>query len=223
MPNIYLSLVPLFSWALGDFFIQKSSRAMSGARTLFYLCVFSTFFFLPWVDVRGVFQNENFYFLIFTGIFGFIYAITLFQAFKIAKLSVVESVIAMELPLTVFLATTFSGETISSRNFFILSLIFIGILFTVSKENIFARITKHFKARKKMLLEKGFYLALASVTLSAVFNYLVGYSGLQSESTISAIWLIHIGIGVCTFIFRFNTVEIPRVDKFIGNNHNRGK
>jgi drug/metabolite transporter (DMT)-like permease len=160
MSNLYLALIPFFGWALGDFLIQKSSRAMSGARTLFYLCVFSTIIFLPFIDIVDLanFKNiSNIIFLVFTGIFGFIYAITIFQAFKVAKLSVVESVIALELPLTVFLATTFAGEYISSINLILLFVIFLGMLLTVSKENIFKRLYNHFKSNKKSLLEKGFY------------------------------------------------------------------
>lgn len=210
MSNLYLALIPLFAWALGDFFIQKSARAMSGVRTLFYLCVFSGIFFLPFINFAE-FERQNIYFLFFTGIFGFIYAMTIFQAFRVSKLSIVESIIALELPLTVFLATTFAGEQISKNNLILLVFTFIGILLIVSKENIFKRFFRHFKENKKSLLEKGFYLTLASVVLSSIFNFLVGTTGLESGDTIFSIWLIHVVIGICAFIFMLFTREFGEI------------
>ena len=110
MNPIFLALIPFVAWALGDFFIQKATRKIGNARILFYLCVFSTIVFLPFIptgfgsliNFQSILQIENINFLLFTGIFGFIYAMTIFQAFKVAKLSVVEAVIALELPMTVF-------------------------------------------------------------------------------------------------------------------------
>lgn len=214
MTNLYLALIPFFGWAVGDFLIQKSTRAMSGPRILFYLCIFSTIFFLPFINWSSSFSFStltNHSFLIFTGVFGFIYAITIFQAFKIAKLSVVESIIALELPLTVFLATSLSGEVISGKSLFFLGVIFIGIMLTVSRENIFRKLFYHLRANKKNAIEKGFYFALAAVALSSVFNYLVGYSGLVGGDTIFSIWLIHVVIGICTFLFMLVNKELGEI------------
>jgi drug/metabolite transporter (DMT)-like permease len=211
MSNLYLALIPFFAWALGDFLIQKSTRATSGARILFYLCVFSTILFFPFINLDSFKNISHINFLVFTGFFGFIYAITIFQAFKVAKLSVVESVIALELPLTVFLATTFAGEYISSTNIILLCIIFAGMMLTVSKENFIYKIFNHLKQNKKSFLEKGFYLALGSVVLSSIFNFLVGFSGLESADTLFSIWVIHIVIGVCTLLLMLFTKELGEI------------
>lgn len=124
--------------------------------------------------------------------FGFIYAMTIFQAFKVAKLSVIEAVVAIELPLTIFLAVSFLGEGVAFKEIIIIGIMFVAMLFTVTKENPL-KVHGH-------ILEKGFYLALAAVALSAVFNFLVGVSGIENNP-IFAVWVIHIIIGICAFVF----------------------
>jgi uncharacterized membrane protein len=47
--------------------------------------------------------------------------------------------------------------------------------------------------------------------LSSIFNYLVGFSGLESSDTIFSIWVIHLVIGLCTFIFMLFTRELGEI------------
>ena len=108
---LLLPLIPLFGWALGDFFIQKTVRKTSALESIFFICITFTPVVFPLIykDLVNINITQLFS-LIGLSVVNFIYAFSLFKAFKIAKLSVVESIVALELPITVGLAVTVGVE-----------------------------------------------------------------------------------------------------------------
>jgi len=188
---ILLAFIPLFAWALGDFFIQRTTRKIGNIQTLFFIALLSTPTLLPFIyrqvlelNISQIGSLLSLSFLIF------VYAILLFQAFKIGKLSVLESVVSLELPIAVGLAALVLGERLGTFQIFLFLVIFFGILLsTFKREN-----------HGKIYLEKGFYLALASAGLSALTDFYIGVSA-QNISPVVTIWFTHATLLiVCTLI-----------------------
>ncbi|MBU3978359.1 EamA family transporter [Patescibacteria group bacterium] len=59
--GILFAFIALFSWGIGDFLIQKSTRKFGDWLALFYICAFSTVVLLPFVykDLGVVISNPK--------------------------------------------------------------------------------------------------------------------------------------------------------------------
>lgn len=187
---ILLAFVPLFAWALGDFFIQRSTRKIGTIQSLFFIALLSTPTLIPFIykDILSLTVTEVGT-LFSLSILIFVYSIVLFQAFKVGKLSVLESIIALELPISVGLASLILGEKMSTLQVVLFILIFLGIFFTTFKNKIKGRV----------LLEKGFYLALASAGLAALVDFYIGVSA-QKISPFITIWFTHATLLLICFL-----------------------
>src|SRR3989344_1009030 len=110
--GLLFAFIALIGWGFGDFFIQKTTRIIGVFKTLFLICVSAMVALFPFVydEVLTYSLADYRSILILSGII-FFYALVIFEAFKRGKLSVVESVIAIELPLTVALGVFVGGET----------------------------------------------------------------------------------------------------------------
>jgi drug/metabolite transporter (DMT)-like permease len=208
-PKILLAFIPLFAWTFGDFFIQKTTKKIGSVQSLFFITALTFPFLLPFVysDLFNL-TITQFGSLVSLSILIFVYAILLFQALKVGKLSVLESVIALELPITVGLSVSVLGEQMTLLQILLFFVICFGIfLSTVQKHH------------KKIFLEKGFYLALASTGLSALTNFYIGVSS-QSISPFITIFFTHTFMALlCLIILIYNNeykTLIPNLRKYPG-------
>lgn len=191
-PLILLAFIPMIGWALGDFFIQRSTKKIGNIESLFFICLLSTVVLTPFVGgsifTLTISQMGTLFSL---SILIFIFAMLLFQAFKVGKLSVLESVVGLELPVTVGLSVLILGEVMSGIQIFLFALICFGIFL--------ATIQKH---HQKVYLEKGFYLALGAAGLSALTNFYIGVSS-QEISPFITIWFTHLVLGIICILILF--------------------
>ncbi len=202
-PLILLTLIPTIGWALGDFFIQKTIKRTGVVNTLFYIGLLGAIALFPFVfDNLYLLTQENFLILTTTGLLTFIYATLLFKALEVGKLSVVESIVALELPMTVSLSLLFLNEKISDYQLYLIVFISIGIFLSTLKWN-----TKEHKL--KMLLEKGSFFAFIGSALSAFTNFTIGATS-QSIDPVFTIWFTHLVLAIFCILYLFVTGTVKK-------------
>ncbi len=204
--GVLCAFIALIGWGLGDFFIQRGMRLAGFYQTLFIITAASTPILLPFVygDLIHL-SASNLYALFTLSIIIFLYAKVLFSAFEEGKISVVEAVIGVELPLTVALGVFLGGERMSLVQF---------LLFMVISSGLLLAVTTHFGAlrKKARLFEKGVALALLGAVLSALTNFYVGTNA-QTISPLMTIWFTHAVIAViclCALFYRGELRALPR-------------
>lgn len=186
--GIIFAFVALLSWGFGDFFIQKTARAIGSWKALFLIGVVGLVVLFPFVkddiltlgllewallSVLGVV-------IIFTALFDF-------EALRQGKIAIVEPIIGLELPLTIGLGITLGREVLSPTQFMLMALVFIGIVLAITTHHT------HLRYHKR-IFEKGVILAGVGAIGMALTNFLVGTAS-QNISPLMAIWL-----GQCVFI-----------------------
>lgn len=182
--GVLFAFVALIGWGFGDFFIQKTTRIIGVYKTLFFICAGAGVILFPFVfrEITTYTLAEYQSIAVLSSII-FVYALVIFQAFQRGKLSVVESVIAFELPLTVSLGIFVGGESLTIAQFLLFVVIFVGIaLAAASRLDCL-----HYHKR---IFEKGVLLALAAAFLSALTNFYIGTYA-QQMSPLFVIWATH--------------------------------
>jgi len=192
--GLLFALVALLGWGFGDYFIQKTTRIIGPYKSLFCICAGAAVAIFPFVYKElYVYTVADYQALaILSGII-FVYALVLFEAFRRGKLSVVESIVAFELPLTVGLGIFIGGERLTLWQLAIFFVIFIGIALAAA-----ARLDHlHMHGR---IFEKGVALAFAGAILSALTNFFIGsYS--QHMSPLFVIWGTHTMLAVLCGVY----------------------
>lgn len=183
MLGVVYALVALIGWGFGDFFIQKSIRRIGLHETLFIVAAGASVALAPFVWQEALLLSLR-DILMLTGVslIMYAYSFVLFSALKRGKLSVVESVSGLELPLTVLLSIFIAQETLSFGQGVLVGAVIVGIFLAVTKN------VNHLRGRSAF--EKGAWLAFGAVMLSSLTNFLVGISAKQI-SPLLAIWVIH--------------------------------
>jgi drug/metabolite transporter (DMT)-like permease len=182
--GLLFAFVALIGWGFGDFFIQKTTRLIGVYKTLFLICAGAMVALFPFVyDEIFTYTRGDYHAIVFLSFVIFIYALVIFRAFEKGKLSVVEAIVAFELPLTVSLGVFIGGESLTLTQFLLFLLIFLGIALAAA-----ARLD-HLHVHKR-IFEKGVAWAFAAAFLSALTNFFVGsYS--QHMSPLFVIWATH--------------------------------
>ena len=166
--GVLYALIALVGWGIGDFLIQKSTREIGAHRTLFITGTVASIGLLPFVyDKLHEFTWQEYGFVALLSAVVLVGALILFEAFRVGKLSVVESVVSIELPLTVLLAIAIGGELLTPWQTVLFVLVCAGVFLAASKRFSLT----HFKGS---LWEKGTILALFAAFFSATSNFLTG-------------------------------------------------
>lgn len=182
--GLLFAFIALIGWGFGDFFIQKTTRIIGVYKTLFLICAGAAVVLFPFVQHElFVYTRAEYQSIAILALIIFIYALVIFQAFERGKLSVVESIVAFELPLTVGLGVFVGGETLSLKQFLLFLVIFVGIALAAASR------LDHLHLHRR-IFEKGVVWAIAAAFLSALTNFFVGtYS--QHMSPLFVIWATH--------------------------------
>ena len=185
MPNylgIILAIVALFSWGFGDFFAQKISRKIGVWKSLFCMGLVGSVLLFSFVrnDLIYLSPSSDWSFLILLGVI-FVFATTFdSKALKEGKLSIIEPLIGIELPITVGLSIVLGGESLSFTQSLSVLVVFIGIVLTMTTH------LHHLKYHRR-IFEKGVILAGVGAITMALTNFLIGISS-QSISAIVTVW-----------------------------------
>ncbi len=195
--TIIIAFIAMISWGVGDFFIQKVVKKIGDVEALAYIGLIGVIGLLPFVinDLNLLLFKENLLLLLVLGIIVFIVSVINFEALKRGKLSVVEVILEIELPITILLAFIFLKEVLSISQFILVLFVFIGIVL-VAKKSFSTDIFKK--------IEKGAILGVIAAIGFGVINVLTATSS-KNISPIMAVlfpWLIFTIICVYTIYKR---------------------
>ena len=184
----------LLCWGFGDFLIQRSVRRIGDIESLAWIGIVGIVGLLPFVihDFLLV-TPKQVILLISLSLITFVSALMNFEALKRGKLSVIEIVMTLELPLTVMLAIVLFNERLSILQGSAIGLVFLGVVL-IATENL-----SYFK-KMKNFFEKGVILAAFAALAMGLTNFLTG-AGAKSISPLLVIfvpWVVFTAL--CFFV-----------------------
>lgn len=158
----------LIFWGTGDFLIQKTTRRFGDWATLFFIDLFGFLGLLPFVWGDLIFLGRDLgdlAILIFASLTITVAALVDFEALKVGKIAVVESVNAFELVVTTALSVFVAKEILLSSQTIMLALIVVGIFLVA---------TRSFSGFRNLRIERGVFLALIAMVSMGLANFLFG-------------------------------------------------
>jgi len=178
--SIMLAFAAMLAWGIGDFLIQKATRKIGDVETLAVIGIVGIVAFFPFVikDLPLLLNFDNIFWLVVLGIVTFAAGILNFEALKLGKLSIVDVVLELELPVTIWMGVVFLGESLTFFQYGVISLIFVGMVL------IGTRSFEHFKAK----MEKGVWIALIASFFMGTVNFLTATNA-KNVSPMMAIWV----------------------------------
>ncbi len=198
--GVLFALAALVGWGVGDFLIQKSTREVGAHRTLFVTGIISFFGILPFVyDSLGTYSVYEYFSVFGLSVVILIGALILFEAFRVGKLSVVETVVGIELPLSVLIAVAIGGERLTLLQTLLFCMVCAGVFLASSM-----RLSRE-KTRVR-LFEKGVLLALAASLFSAVINFGTGTFSNEIDPLFT-VWLSHSALAVWCGLYMWRKHE----------------
>ncbi|MFH0890995.1 MAG: DMT family transporter, partial [Candidatus Liptonbacteria bacterium] len=198
--GIAWALTALFGWGFGDFMIQRATRKIGDVHALFYIGITGGIVLLPfiWQELPGLLvPNRGLLLLLITSAITITAALFDFEALKEGKISIINPIIGLELPLTVALGVFVLGEHVSGPSATLMLLVFLGIAMAS-----FSGKLKH--VFRTNYLEKGVWLAFISALTMALLNFSVGLAS-NETSAILTIWFSFLFSGIfCLIIMVIN-------------------
>lgn len=204
--SIIAAIGAMLCWGIGDFFIQRSVRKIGDVEALALIGIIGSIVLLPLAikEIDVLFSPANIGLLIVLGVVTFVAAIFNFEALKKGKLSVIEVVLELELPITVILGILIFKESLSIVQLGVIGAIFIGILLIAFKKKGNENIFKH--------LEKGVYLAILGAIGMGFVNFLTASSSKQ-VSPLMAIWVPWIVFTIICLVIIFKREGFTKIAK----------
>lgn len=201
--GIIFAFIALVSWGIGDFLIQKSARAFGNYPAIFYITAFGSFVFFPFVyqDIPSLLSfNPGFLLLMLTSVVILFASLLDLQALKLGKISVIEPVFALEIPISALLASFVIGESISFLQASLIIIILFGIILVSTKRS----------DDLKIRIEKGVYYAIFATVLMGSVDFLFGI-GSRETSPFMINWFTSIFLALFSLfylIFRSRSKEL---------------
>lgn len=192
--HLELTLLAAFGamlcWGVGDFLIQHSTRKIGNLESLAFISLIGTLGLFPFVLPELPPKNPGL--LLIIGAVTFLVSVVNFEALRLGKLSVVEVILGIELPITALLGFVFFGELISITQAALIFLILAGGATMAVDSFSFGRglVTK---------LEKGATLAVITAVGMAAMNLVVA-TGSRQVSPIMAIWVPWLLMGAASLL-----------------------
>lgn len=196
----------MVAWGLDDYFIEKSTRKLGDTATLFFVTTFGTLVLLPfvWAEVTSPelwSLSRELWILLIATLVTLCAALADYEALRVGKLSIVEPVYALEVPVTVILGLVIIQERLTGVQ--------LGLIFILTT-GIFLVSTKSLVSLKRLSWERGVRLALLSAALMGATNFLTGYSG-RLTSPLLANWFIYAGLAAAMFIYLLYTKKLTAI------------
>lgn len=191
---IVLALGAMFLWGFGDFFIEKATRKVGDWVTLFVISLVGVLVLFPFVynsiiDLFSIGVN-NLLTLLLLSISLLVATLLGFEALKQGKLSVVDPLYALEIPVAGILALIILKETLDYSQTLSIAFLVIG-LFMLSLRN---------KISKQDLLEKGVKFAVAGSVIMGATSFLLGLSARLNKPLLTA-WFMNLFLAVSCFLY----------------------
>ena len=177
-------------WGIGDFLIQKTVRKVGWLETMFWIYLGSFVFLMPFVfKYLSVLTWVDFGLLTLLGLSAFLGTVTHFKALDIGKLSVVEIILSFELPLTIILGVLFLNNQLFFYQVALIACLFVGIaLLSIDFRKMRRHCLWFFWAKRRVILERGILLAMATAVLLSATNFFTAVSATRIHPLV-VIWL----------------------------------
>ncbi len=202
--GILAAFAAMVCWGFGDFFIQRTTRRIGSVESLFFIGLTGSIFLLPfvWNDIPTLLSStSDLLLLLFLGILTFIVAMLNFEGLKVGKLSVIDVLLEIELPITVVLGVFLLGENLSFLQIGFIGLIFGGSILIAASSLSWPRLSttlkkghqsiwhaqSHSLSNWSLTLEKGVLFAVLGAFGMGILNFLTGVAA-KGISPIMAIW-----------------------------------
>lgn len=207
--GLLFSFLALISWGFGDFFIQRTSRALGIVKALFYIGLGGTIIFLPFVYKQFsilAYDSKAWWLLGFVSVITLIAALFDFEALKEGKISIIEPIMGLELPLTVALGVLINQELLSGLQFLFIATVFLGLFLTVNAKKIDS---SHFK----YVFEKGVILAGVGTVAMALTNFSYGVSS-QKYTPELTLWFVSLFLTLFCFVYLLARKQFTPIKDF---------
>ncbi len=199
--SVFFALGALLCWAFGDFLIQRSTRKVGDVESIAFIGLIGGVFLFPFVikDFHLLLSLSNLLLLLLFGIIIFVTTFFDFEALREGKLSIIDVVIEIELPITIILGLIFFKETLSVIQLTLIAFIFAGIILVATKS------FSHWKTK----LEKGVLIAFFAAIGMGFSNFLVSSSSRQISPllTIWAAWTLTAIISLIYIYFKKGSLK----------------
>jgi len=197
MEGILFAFGALLCWGFGDFFIQRSSRAIGIWKSLFFIGISGIVVIFPFIvgELGGLFREpKHLAILSLAGVIVLVTALFEFESLRRGKLAIVEPVLGLELPITIGLSTLIWGEIISLPQLLLSFTTFIGIVLVITKHH------SHLHYHRRLGIEKGVVFASVGAIGMGLFNFLIGV-GSQQTSPLLTIWFTSLLFTFVCFVY----------------------
>lgn len=197
MEGILFAFGALLCWGFGDFFIQKSSRAVGIWKSLFFIGISGIVVIFPFIvdELGGLLREpKHLGILSLAGVIVLFTVLFEFESLRKGKLAIIEPVLGLELPITIGLSTLIWGEIISLPQLLLSFTTFIGIVLVITKHHT------HLHYHRRVNIERGVIFAGVAAIGMGLFNFLVGV-GSQQTSPLLTVWFTNILLTLVCFIY----------------------
>ncbi len=195
-PTLFAAFGAMLLWGVGDFLIQHSTRKVGNLESLAFISLIGTIGLFPFVLPELPPKNPGL--LLVIGAVTFLVSLVNFEALRQGKLSVVEVILGIELPITALLGFVFFGEVISIAQAALILLILAGGA-TMAIDSFSIGRGKPRPCRVITKLEKGATLAVITAVGMAAMNLVVA-TGSRQVSPIMAIWVPWLLMGAASLL-----------------------
>lgn len=190
--GILFAVTALFAWGLADFLIQRSARKFGDWLALFYVTAFASIVLLPFAyHELALAYTQNALLLWGVSIMICIASLCDFEALREGKISVVEPIYAMEIPVTAILASLVIGEHLTALQ---------TILVVSSIFGIFLVSTKRLDHFAHMRMERGVWFAILATAGMGISNFLFGV-GSRELSPLVIVLFTSLFMATITFLY----------------------
>lgn len=190
---ILAALAAMFAWGFGDFIIQKGTRKIGDVESLAWIGALGSIglVLFVWHDLALVATRSSFLILLALGVISFFVAIINFEAYKRGKLSIVDVMLEIELPIAVLLGIFFFHENLLVAQVLLVLLVFVGIVLIAVEPR---------KIKRHHFFENGALLALVAAVGYAVVDFLTAI-GAKTVSPLLTIWFTWVTFTIICLIY----------------------
>lgn len=173
-PGIIFALIAIVAWGFGDFLIQKTDRLLDTWQTLFYITAFGSLALLPFIWTRANnLQPHDLASLLFTSLVLLGAALLDMRALTVGKLSVVEPIFTLEIPVVTIIAMFFIHEFPSLIEILLICGTFFGIRLLTAR---------NIKGIAVAKIERGVFIAFMGMLAMSATNFLFGVGGREFDA-----------------------------------------
>jgi len=207
--GILFAALAILGWGFGDFLIQRSARKVGDWQALFFITSFATIVLFPFVYARLILLTPfDWCILLLTSLVILVAGLLDFDALRVGKISIVEPIYALEVPITIALSTLLIQEVMSVTQLLLLFGLLVGI-FLISN--------KHLGAVRVRSLEKGVLLAILATIGMGFSNFLFGF-GSRATDPLMINWFTSAFMALSTITYITKNKELTHMRKHLQQN-----